>query len=88
MIRVVCGCSFIDRPPPSPLDHDPHQPPPRNTHINTVGKDAYRDDFEAPLLEATKSYYALTAQAWLATDDTPAYLLKARRVYACICMYM
>lgn len=65
-----------------------HLPSPfqSNTHIthaytHTVGADAYQEDLQAPLLEATRAHYAAKAQAWLTTDDTPVYLLKARCVH-------
>jgi len=55
-----------------------------------VGSDAYADDFETPLLEASAAHYAQKAQAWLTEDDTPAYLIKARGagclVMMCVCL--
>jgi len=41
--------------------------------------ESYVEDMEGPLLEATKSYYALKSQEWIATDSTPEYLIKAER---------
>jgi hypothetical protein len=49
-----------------------------------VGSDAYIEDFETPLLEASKAHYAQKAQAWLTEDDTPAYLIKARAISDCL----
>jgi hypothetical protein len=39
--------------------------------------EAYVEDMETPLLDATRSFYALKSQEWIVTDSTPEYLIKA-----------
>ena len=39
--------------------------------------DAYNTDLEEALLESTREYYAKQREAWIATDSTPDYLIKA-----------
>ena len=34
---------------------------------------------ETPLLDATRSFYALKSQEWIVTDSTPEYLIKTKR---------
>ena len=39
--------------------------------------DTYNADFEEPLLKSTREYYIKKRQAWIDTDSTPDYLIKA-----------
>jgi len=41
---------------------------------------AYTTDFEAQLLESTKTYYAIKSLVWIHEDSTPDYLIKAEKV--------
>ena len=43
-------------------------------------------DLERPLLTETKNYYTRKSQAWLETDSTPAYMVKAERALADPCV--
>eukprot|EP00555_Chaetoceros_dichaeta_P008358 CAMPEP_0198255728 /NCGR_PEP_ID=MMETSP1447-20131203/5791_1 /TAXON_ID=420782 /ORGANISM="Chaetoceros dichaeta, Strain CCMP1751" /LENGTH=743 /DNA_ID=CAMNT_0043942169 /DNA_START=56 /DNA_END=2287 /DNA_ORIENTATION=- len=42
--------------------------------------DSYTNDLELPLLDSTREYYAKKREAWIVTDSTPAYLIKAEAV--------
>jgi len=42
--------------------------------------DAYTNDLEKPLLVSTREYYAKKREAWIVTDSTPDYLIKAEDV--------
>jgi len=42
--------------------------------------DSYTNDLETPLLDSTREYYAKKREAWIVTDSTPAYLIKAEAV--------
>ena len=43
------------------------------------GLDVYQDYLEEPLLVKTAEYYRAKSSEWVASDDTPSYLLKAER---------
>eukprot|EP00592_Proboscia_alata_P006262 CAMPEP_0194357350 /NCGR_PEP_ID=MMETSP0174-20130528/4836_1 /TAXON_ID=216777 /ORGANISM="Proboscia alata, Strain PI-D3" /LENGTH=757 /DNA_ID=CAMNT_0039127329 /DNA_START=64 /DNA_END=2337 /DNA_ORIENTATION=- len=45
--------------------------------MGTGSLDAYTADLETQLLESTREYYVRKRQDWIATDSTPAYLIKA-----------
>eukprot|EP00981_Chlorochromonas_danica_P004211 scaffold850_cov189-Ochromonas_danica.AAC.2 len=42
--------------------------------------EAYEQDFERDLLEASKDFYSRQAAIWIASDSTPAYLVKVEKV--------
>jgi len=42
--------------------------------------DAYTNDLEATFLASTREYYSKKREAWIVTDSTPAYLIKAEAV--------
>jgi len=42
--------------------------------------DAYVNDLETPFLASTREYYSKKREAWIGTDTTPAYLIKAEAV--------
>ena len=60
--------------------------------MNEGNLETYINDFEVPLVEATKEYYTTKAAAWIATDNVPTYLSRieeklvaeAERVKACM----
>lgn len=41
--------------------------------------DSYTNDFEQPLLDATRSYYGRKREDWITRDSTPDYLIKAEK---------
>jgi len=42
--------------------------------------DAYTNDLETPFLASSREYYSKKREAWIVTDSTPAYLIKAEAV--------
>lgn len=42
--------------------------------------DVYADEFQAPLLAASREFYASKAAAWMSSDDVPTYLAKVEGV--------
>lgn len=44
--------------------------------------DTYRHDLEKPLLASTREFYGRRAAAWLSSDSTPVYLIKAEEALA------
>eukprot|EP00270_Netrium_digitus_P021979 TRINITY_DN966_c0_g1_i5.p1 TRINITY_DN966_c0_g1~~TRINITY_DN966_c0_g1_i5.p1 ORF type:complete len:323 (-),score=74.33 TRINITY_DN966_c0_g1_i5:534-1502(-) len=42
-----------------------------------IGMEAYKNDFEAALLQGTSAFYSRKAASWIQEDSYPAYMLKA-----------
>jgi len=47
--------------------------------IEMENLESYTNDLEAPLLDSTRVFYAKKREEWIATDSTPAYLIKAEK---------
>lgn len=57
-----------------------HKPVKSVAVFETMGlgdMDCYINDFEDALLQKSETHYNTKSAEWMATDDTPAYLIKA-----------
>ena len=49
-------------------------------NIGMGNLDSYTNDFELPLLDQTRTFYAKKREEWIVSDSTPEYLIKAEKV--------
>ena len=46
-------------------------------NIGMGNLESYTSDFETPLLDRTREFYAKKREEWIVSDSTPEYLIKA-----------
>ncbi len=49
-------------------------------NIGMGNLESYTSDFETPLLDRTREFYAKKREEWIVSDSTPEYLIKAEKV--------
>lgn len=49
-------------------------------NIGMGNLESYTNDFETPLLDRTREFYAKKREEWIVSDSTPDYLIKAEKV--------